>query len=457
MTSYAELDKARNDGPSADDIEHTDVIANLNDSDEEPFSSFVIEDKHLAVADDKSSVHMAFMNMANSIIGAGVIGQPYAMRQSGLVAGILIMIALTLIIDWTLRLMIVNAKLSGTSTYQGTVEHCFGRWGRLTISLAQCAFAFGGAAAFAIIMGDTITGVITALFPSLSSVPVLGIFAYRRPVILLFSLGVALPLSLNRHIAKLSQVSMIALMFMTIIVACIIIGSASLPTDLKGSFSLSLWTITPNFMGGISVISFAFVCHHNTLLIYDSLKKPTLDRFFAVTHWSTGFSMIVCMVVALAGFIPFGDKTQGNILNNYPHDSIPINIARFCFGLNMLTTMPLEIFVCREVLLDYFYPGYQYVKKLHVISTVVLVLAAVTVSLATCNLGIVLELIGATAASTLAYILPPMCYIKLSSKPAGSMIHAYCGVAFGVTLLIGSSVQSILKAFSEHHTVVCRP
>ena len=28
---------------------------------------------------------MAFMNMANSILGAGIIGQPYAFRNSGLI------------------------------------------------------------------------------------------------------------------------------------------------------------------------------------------------------------------------------------------------------------------------------------------------------------------------------------------------------------------------------------
>lgn len=28
------------------------------------------------------------------------------------------------------------------------------------------------------------------------------------------------------------------------------------------------------------------------------------------------------------------------------------NLARFCFGLNMMTTTPLEAFVCREVRRD---------------------------------------------------------------------------------------------------------
>ena len=30
-------------------------------------------------------------------------------------------------------------------------------------------------------------------------------------------------------------------------------------------------------------------------------------------------------------------------------DDTLINIARLCFGLNMFTTLPLELFVCREV------------------------------------------------------------------------------------------------------------
>jgi amino acid permease len=53
--------------------------------------------------------------------------------------------------------------------------------------------------------------------------------------------------------------------------------------------------------------------------------------------------------MALSGFLVFSDKTQANILNNFPQDDILINIARLCFGLNMFTTLPLEAFVCREV------------------------------------------------------------------------------------------------------------
>ena len=53
---------------------------------------------------------------------------------------------------------------------------------------------------------------------------------------------------------------------------------------------------------------------HNSLLIYGSLRTPTMDRFAQVTHYSTFVSMLACMAVALAGFVTFGDKTMGNVL-----------------------------------------------------------------------------------------------------------------------------------------------
>lgn len=68
-----------------------------------------------------------------------------------------------------------------------------------------------------------------------------------------------------------------------------------------------------------------------------------------MTHISTAVSLVACVAMALSGFLVFTDKTQANILNNFPQTDLLINVARLCFGLNMFTTLPLEVFVCREV------------------------------------------------------------------------------------------------------------
>jgi len=155
----------------------------------------------------KSGLRMAFMNMANSIIGAGIIGQPYAFKQAGLLAGIILLMVLTVVVDWTICLIVVNSKLSGATSFQGTVEKCFGKPGLIAISVAQWVFAFGGMVAFGVIVGDSIPHVLAAVWPGLKDMPVLGLLADRRAVIVVFTLGVSYPLALYRDIAKVSRIS----------------------------------------------------------------------------------------------------------------------------------------------------------------------------------------------------------------------------------------------------------
>ncbi|CAD6505214.1 BgTH12-00707 [Blumeria graminis f. sp. triticale] len=397
----------------------------------------------------RSNMRAAFMNMANSIIGAGIIGQPYAMRQAGLLAGIALLVILTITVDWTIRLIVINSKLSGRRTFQGTVEYCFGRTGLVAISLAQWAFAFGGMVAFGIIVGDSIPHVAAAIWPGLKSIPILGLLTNRKAVILVFIMSISYPLSLYRDISKLAKTSTMALISMVIILMTVIFQGFLVPTESRGAPDASLLTLQSSILQAIGVISFAFVCHHNSLLIYDSLQAPTIDRFSLVTHYSTFISMLACLLMALAGFLTFGSLTEGNVLNNFPPDNVMVNIARLCFGLNMLTTLPLEAFVCREVMATYWFPDQHFSMPFHLLSTTILITSAMILSLLTCDLGIVFELIGATSACVLAYILPPLCYIKLSTRSWKTIPAIVCAV-FGVLVMVISLFQIMSKIYRQH-------
>ncbi|RYP21484.1 hypothetical protein DL767_009249 [Monosporascus sp. MG133] len=416
----------------------------------------------------KSGLRPAFMNMANSIIGAGIIGQPYAFKEAGLLAGVALLLALTVVVDWTIRLIVINSKLSGASSFQGTVEHCFGRPGLVAISVAQWAFAFGGMVAFAVIVGDSIPYVFRAIWPELHDVPVLGLLADRRAVIVIFVVGVSYPLTLYRDIAKLAKASTLALISMVVILVTVIVQSILAPPEARGSFSTPLLTVNSGIFQAVGVISFgrqlaelhqltetfskrplAFVCHHNSLLIYGSLKTPTLDRFARVTHYSVGVSTLACLAMALAGFLTFGDRTHGNVLNNFPADNTMVTLARLCFGLNMLTTLPLEAFVCREVVLNYFLPpDAPFNLRLHVALSTAHVAAALAVSLLTCDVGAVFDLVGATSACALAYILPPLCFLRLSSRRDWRTYAAWGVVVFGFVVMVISVAQAVGKMIS---------
>ena len=148
--------------------------------------------------------------------------------------------------------------------------------------------------------------------------------------------------------------------------------------------------------------------------------------------------------MALAGFLTFGDKTLGNVLNNFGTSNIMVNVARLCFGLNMLTTLPLEAFVCREVMLEFWFRDKPFNLKIHILFSTGLVVGAMAISLLTCDIGVVFELVGSTSAAALAYILPPLCYIKLSTRSWRTGV-AVAIVIFGFAVMGISVVQAVMK------------
>lgn len=128
------------------------------------------------------------------------------------------MIGLTVLIDWTLVLIVKNSILAQLKSYQDTVNHCFGLTGKIVLLVSISSFAYGGCMAFCVIIGDTIPHVLKAFIPSSITE---GVFAWlfsRNVIIVLFTGCISYPLSLNRDISKLAKASGFALLGMLTIV-----------------------------------------------------------------------------------------------------------------------------------------------------------------------------------------------------------------------------------------------
>ncbi|CCK69191.1 Avt2p KNAG_0C00780 [Huiozyma naganishii CBS 8797] len=440
--------------------------------------------------EEKSPLHMAFMNMANSILGAGIISQPFAVREAGVLGAFVVYIALGFLVDWTLRLIVQNLVITGTETYQESVAVALGEPGRLAILLANGLFAFGGCVAFCIIIGDTIPHVLRTVCPPQ--------YIERNWVIIVVTLLISLPLSLSKKIKQLERASFLALVSMAVIVVTVAVRGPFLPSELKSQVSLFApqWWFRKTIFKSVSIVSFALVCHHNTSFIFHSLRNKSIYKFNRLTHWSCAVSVSVCMLMGYTGFHTFKEKTKGNVLNNFSGDDGWINVARLFFGFNMLTTFPLEIFVLRNVVLDIWagpthrwyqhrrhhpprgghtatqqppppephgsspargpagpHPGLppdpEPSEQPHTAVTVVLVLATMGVALVTCNLGALLEVIGSTTGALTAYILPPLTHVLLTRRrpqphTARERLGHCCCVVFGCTVMLVSTTQTLL-------------
>lgn len=93
----------------------------------------------------------------------------------------------------------------------------------------------------------------------------------------------------------------------------------------------------------------------------------------------------------------------------------------------------------------YYFPGEAFNPNLHLIFTTSLVVSAMTVALITCDLGVVFELVGATSACALAYILPPLCYVNLTKRRTWETYAAYACITFGCVVMGISLTTSVAK------------
>ncbi|KAJ2539949.1 hypothetical protein EV175_006287 [Coemansia sp. RSA 1933] len=397
-----------------------------------------------------ASMLSSLFNLTNAIIGAGVIGLPYAMRKAGLLVGLAMVVGLALLVDWTLRILALNSKLSGRQTYQGLVEYCFGRWGLLASSLFQGMMAGGGMASFIVIVGDTLPHVLSALMPSIGSTGFGQVVFSRRFVVAFFVVCLAYPLSLYRDVGALGKTSAFAVVAMCTIIVSVIVEAPRIAPELRADPGTPVALASTGVFQAMGVITFAFVCHHNSFMIYGSLRKPTLNRYFEVVHLATGIATVASLVMATFGYLSFRDKAQGNVLNNFAQDNFLINIARFLFALNMITTFPMETLVAREVVDLLMFRDRPFSMVRHVLITTVLCGAGLVVGETVCNLGVLLELTGGMSASFLAFILPSACFIRLSSSSSAvlslrTLPHWLC-IVFGLVVMVMTTVLSIRHA-----------
>uniref|UniRef100_A0A3Q2YXA0 Putative sodium-coupled neutral amino acid transporter 11 n=2 Tax=Hippocampus comes TaxID=109280 RepID=A0A3Q2YXA0_HIPCM len=354
------------------------------------------------------SMISACFNFVNSIIGSGVVGLPYALNQAGLPFGVLLLIIVAFITDYTIILLIKGGNLSGTNSYQSLVQSTFGFPGFLILSALQFLYPFIAMISYNITTGDTLT----KIFQRISGVGPDHIMADRHFVIVMSTVLCTLPLSLYRNIERLGKVSFLSMILTVIILVIVIIRAATLGPQIPPTAEAWLFAKW-NAIQAVGVMSFAFICHHNSFLIYGSLERPTLTNWTRVTHISVGSALIISAAFAVASYVTFTGYTQGDIFENYCRNDNLATFGRFCFALSIITTFPLECFVTREVISNSIC-GRELSKVEHISVTVIIVAACTAMSLAYDCLGIVLELNGALSATPLIFIIPSACFLKLS-------------------------------------------
>ncbi|OEU13167.1 Aa_trans-domain-containing protein, partial [Fragilariopsis cylindrus CCMP1102] len=397
------------------------------------------------IQEHKSTIIGCSSNLINAIVGAGIVGIPYAIQESGFLPGIVLILFSGIVTEKSLRLLVETAKHSNVPSYETLMEACYGKYGFLFISINMFIIAYGAMLSYLMIIKDTFS-------------TVLGIdetdVVQRRYILVIISI-IPLLLSCQRDMADLAITSKMNVVLDFIIVllspGVIPIPSSSSSYDVLSSSSESSYLSSSSILFqiqyktifiGLGVLSFAFVCQHSAFIIAGSLTKPTKERWSKVTKLGVYSSVSLAMLMGICGYLGFSTSTtttdttteennghpphhsqriSGNILNSLPIDSNIANIARGLLGITMLFVYPMESFVARHSCVVLFFHGRQahdgddtsVLNRFdrRIIVTFILYLLAV-IPAALCNdLGIVLAIVGSIGGSCLSYIGPGIVYI----------------------------------------------
>lgn len=393
----------------------------------------------ISKAPKKNNAKFACFNYINCIIGSGVVGIPFALKQAGFGAGLLLLVGVAFITDYSLILMVQCAHLSNAFTYQGIMEAAYGRPGFLFLSLLQFVYPFTAMISYNIIVGDTLPKVFTKLF-SLSSK---SVFVRRDFVVGVATILITVPLCLMKDLVGLARASILSFGLILFIMVTLFVRLGTLlpvvpqSPDAFNFMNLEIFT-------AFGVMAFAFMCHHNVFLLYDSIENANQKRWNKVTHFSVSISVLILILFGIAGFLTFTGYTEGDIFQNYCWNDDLINVARFAFALTVLIAYPIECMTARSVIRQLLVPveaafsSYQ-----HVCITMMLVISTYLISVTTNCLSIVLELNGIVSAIPLAFVLPALIYIRLEDGPitCKKKLHALGLATFGcITAMIGSII-----------------
>nr|XP_010969751.1 PREDICTED: putative sodium-coupled neutral amino acid transporter 11 [Camelus bactrianus] len=327
------------------------------------------------------------------------------MNQAGFPLGILLLFWVSYITDFSLVLLIKGGALSGTDTYQSLVNKTFGFPGYLLLSVLQFLYPFIAMISYNIITGDTLSKV----FQRIPVVDPENLLIGRHFIIVLSTIAFTLPLSLYRDIAKLGKISLVSTVLTTLILGIVMARVVSLSPHIPKTEDAWIFA-KPNAIQAIGVMSFAFICHHNCFLVYGSLEEPTVAKWSRIIHVSTLISVFISILFATCGYLTFTGFTQGDLFENYCRNDDLVTFGRFCYGVTVILTYPIECFVTREVIANVFFGG-NLSLFFHIIITVIIITVATLVSLLIDCLGI-----GVLCAAPLIFIIPSACYLKLSEE-----------------------------------------
>jgi amino acid permease len=311
-----------------------------------------------------SSSWSCFFNLANTIVGAGMLGLPYAFAGSGWVVGTVMLVVCGLATIFALHLLSLCAAKVGKPASFYTVAMKTMPSLTLVIDFFVAVMTFGVGVSYLVVVASLMPDVMDQLGASHS--------AKNRDLWVFLGFAIAAPLSCMRTMDSLKFTSLMCLMMVIFTAFLVLLYSA----DISGMDPCAGVDDGETCKGGttnakvdistfqrLPIIVFAYTCHQNIFGVTNELRRPTQPRVDKVINMSVSLAFVLYIVVACCGYYTYGDEVNANILVSFPKNGLT-SAARAFIALMVAFSYPLQCHPCRTCVLSLLHHWDNYVHRM---------------------------------------------------------------------------------------------
>ncbi|GAA5886468.1 hypothetical protein JCM16303_001420 [Sporobolomyces ruberrimus] len=292
-------------------------------------------------------------NLANTIIGTGALAMAHAFSGEGLIPGAIMVLFCGLTAYLGLYFLTRSASLAPhrSASFSSLSKLTFPGLARL-FDFAVALKCFGVSISYLIVIGGLMPKVVRSFNPALE---LTSIWLDRR-LWILASMTLLCPLAFLRKLDSLKVTSYIALCAIAYLVFIVLFYTFLDASELPAPGEVELFKFGPSFIQSLPVQIFAFTCAQNIFSVFNELRENTQARLDIVIGTSIGSAAAIYEVLGILGYLAFGSKVGGNLIEMYPH-STAVSICQSGIVILVLFSYPLQLHPARASLDKFLFPS----------------------------------------------------------------------------------------------------
>ena len=364
--------------------ETIDTIETAEDADErsERLSRLSFSSSFSALHPSNSAYLTTFL-LLNTMIGSGILNQPYVFKQSGLLGGLL-GFAITTVATWTGLLCLTEAGIKeNVLEYSGLAKRAFPKFGELMVDIAIIVLTFGSQLGYILVVGTLMSDLLGSW--GCQSIACNEMFTTIVAVTVFVT-----PVCMYRHFGHLAILSLFSIAAIVAVLLLVFIAGPIKHSIDHGSTNYRTFNLTGMLSSTGSIVFSMECCSANFQAFISTEKKSrNLKTWRSVTGVAVFAGAVMCASMGVVGYLSFGDKTDGEILDNFAQHGY--DIFKLMVIIHLILYIPVNFVIMRYSIVKVLFNTRSELLPMTVHTIVTLVLMAATVAIVLLLLGLGLE------------------------------------------------------------------